>query len=61
VLHGEPEGPSDWRGSLRISTKVTLAYRKLTGLTPDERLRLHQERSRTVMDKPHAWLEAQLE
>jgi hypothetical protein len=31
------------------------------GLTPDERLRLHQERSRPVMDKLHAWLEAQLD
>jgi len=30
------------------------------GLTPDERLRFHQERSRPVMDKLHAWLEAQL-
>ena len=30
------------------------------GLTPDERLRLHQERSRPVMDRLHAWLEAQL-
>ena len=30
------------------------------GLTPDERLRLHQHRSRPVMDKLHAWLEAQL-
>jgi hypothetical protein len=30
------------------------------GLTPDERLQLHQERSRPVMDKLHAWLEAQL-
>jgi transposase len=30
------------------------------GLTPEERLRLHQERSRPVMDKLHAWLEAQL-
>src|SRR5665213_4082603 len=30
------------------------------GLAPDERLRLHQERSRPVMDKLHAWLEAQL-
>src|ERR1700689_4437002 len=30
------------------------------GLTPDERLRLHQQRSRPVMDKLHAWLEAQL-
>ncbi len=30
------------------------------GLTPDERLRLHQQRSRPVMDRLHAWLEAQL-
>ena len=30
------------------------------GLTPDERLRLHQHRSQPVMDKLHAWLEAQL-
>ena len=30
------------------------------GLTPDERLRHHQERSRPVMDSLHAWLEAQL-
>ena len=31
------------------------------GLTPDERLRLHQERSRPVMDSLHSWLEAQLD
>src|SRR6516225_6924320 len=30
------------------------------GLTPDERLRLHQEHSAPVMDKLHSWLEAQL-
>jgi len=30
------------------------------GLTPDERLQLHQQRSRPVMDKLHAWLDAQL-
>jgi transposase len=30
------------------------------GLTPDERLQLHQQRSRPVMDKLHAWLEVQL-
>jgi hypothetical protein len=29
-------------------------------LTPDERLQLHQERSRPVMDRLHIWLEAQL-
>src|SRR5487761_1922351 len=28
------------------------------GLTPEERLRSHQDRSRPVMDKLHAWLEA---
>ena len=30
------------------------------GLTANERLRLHQERSEPVMDKLHSWLEAQL-
>jgi hypothetical protein len=30
------------------------------GLTPDQRLRLHQERSAPVMDKLHVWLELQL-
>ena len=29
------------------------------GLTPDERLRLHQQRSGPVMDQLHRWLEAQ--
>ena len=29
------------------------------GLTPEERLRFHQEHSRPVMDKLHDWLEAQ--
>ena len=29
------------------------------GLTPDERLRLHRERSGPVMDQLHRWLEAQ--
>ena len=28
-------------------------------LTPDERLRLHQDRSRPVMDRLHSWLQAQ--
>ncbi len=31
------------------------------GLTAEERLRFHQERSGSVMDKLHQWLEAQLE
>jgi transposase len=30
------------------------------GLTPDERLRLHQHRSGPVMDQLHGWVEAQL-
>jgi len=30
------------------------------GLTPDERLRLHQDRSGPVMDQLYGWLEAQL-
>jgi hypothetical protein len=30
------------------------------GLTPDERLRLHQKRSTPVMDQLHLWLEEQL-
>ena len=30
------------------------------GLTPDERLRFHQERSGPVTDQLHGWLEAQL-
>jgi hypothetical protein len=30
------------------------------GLTQEQRLRLHQDRSQPVMDKLHAWLEAQL-
>ena len=29
-------------------------------MTPDERLRLHQERSEPVMEELHEWLEAQL-
>ena len=30
------------------------------GLTPEERWRLHRQRSRSVMDSLHAWLETQL-
>jgi hypothetical protein len=30
------------------------------GLTPEERLQLHQDRSKPVMDQLHTWLEAQL-
>jgi transposase len=32
-----------------------------SGLTPLERLRLHQDRSKPVMDQLHIWLEAQLD
>jgi transposase len=31
------------------------------GLTPDERLLLHQEHSKPVMDRLHTWLEAQID
>jgi transposase len=31
-----------------------------SGLTPDQRLRFHQERSAPVMEALHLWLEAQL-
>ena len=31
------------------------------GLTPDERLQLHQEHSKPVMDQLHIWLEAQID
>jgi hypothetical protein len=30
------------------------------GLSPEERLRFHQEHSQPVMDKLHAWFQAQL-
>ncbi len=36
------------------------AEARASKLTPDERLRLHQERSGPVMDELHKWLEAQL-
>jgi hypothetical protein len=37
------------------------AEAKQQQLSPDERLRLHQERSQTVMDELHLWLRAQFE
>lgn len=37
------------------------AFAHKHGLSPDERLLLHQQRSRPVMDQLHAWLIAQLE
>ena len=36
------------------------AEARVNKLTPDERLRLHQERSGPAMDELHKWLEAQL-
>ena len=39
----------------------TDAQAKREELSPDQRLRLHQEQSRPVMDELHRWLKAQLE
>lgn len=36
------------------------AEARAQGLTPEERLRFHQQRSQPVMDRLHDWLEAQL-
>jgi transposase len=54
--------PNECRYVLEMLGQVYVhdAEARERGLTPDERLRLHQERSRPVMDKLHAWLEAQL-
>jgi hypothetical protein len=54
--------PNECRYVLEMLGQVYLhdAEARERGLTPEERLRLHQERSRPVMDKLHAWLEAQL-
>jgi hypothetical protein len=54
--------PKECRYVLELLGQVYLhdAEAREHGLTPDERLRLHQQRSRPVMDKLHEWLEAQL-
>jgi hypothetical protein len=54
--------PNECRYVLDMLGQVYLndAEARECSLAPDERLRLHQERSRPVMDKLHAWLEAQL-
>jgi len=54
--------PSECRYVLEMLGQVYLhdTEARESGLTPEERLRLHQQRSRPVMDKLHAWLEAQL-
>jgi len=55
--------PSECRYVLEMLGQVYLhdAEARERGLTPDERLRLHQERSRPVMDSLHSWLETQLD
>jgi transposase len=54
--------PNECRYVLEMLGQVYVhdAEARERGLTPEERLRLHQDRSRPVMDKLHAWLEAQL-
>jgi transposase len=54
--------PNECRYVLELLGQVYLhdAEARERGLTPEERLRSHQERSRPVMDKLHAWLKAQL-
>jgi len=54
--------PGECRYVLEMLGQVYLhdAEARAQSLTPDERLRLHQDRSRPVMDTLHAWLEAQL-
>jgi transposase len=55
--------PSECRYVLEMLGQVYLhdAEARERGLTPDERLRLHQQRSRPVMDSLHSWLETQLD
>jgi transposase len=54
--------PNECRYVLELLGQVYLhdAEARERSLTPEERLRLHQDRSRPVMDKLYAWLEAQL-
>ena len=52
--------PSECRFELEMLGQAVYGHdaeARERGLTPDERLRLHQELSRPVMDKLHAWLE----
>jgi transposase len=55
--------PSECRYVLEMLGQVYIhdAEARKRSLTPDERLQLHQQRSRPVMDRLHAWLEAQLD
>jgi transposase len=54
--------PNQCRYVLELLGQVYLhdAEARERSMTPEQRLRLHQDRSRPVMDKLHAWLEAQL-
>jgi transposase len=54
--------PNECRYVLELLGQVYLhdAEARERSLTPEDRLRFHQDRSRPVMDKLHAWLEAQL-
>jgi len=54
--------PNECRYVLEMLGQVYLhdAEARERSLTPEDRLRLHQGHSRPVMDKLHAWLEAQL-
>ena len=49
----------DYAWCARWNERTGDAEARERGLTPDERLRLHQERSGPVMDQLHRWLEAQ--
>jgi transposase len=55
--------PNECRYVLELLGQVYLhdAEARQRSLTPDERLRLHQQRSRPVMDKLHAWLKTPLD
>jgi transposase len=55
--------PAEVRYVLECLKKVyqTDAQAKKQQLSPDERLRLHQEQSKPVMDELHCWLKAQLD
>jgi hypothetical protein len=57
------EFPAEVRYVLECLKKVyhTDAEAKKQQLSPEERLRLHQEQSRPVMDELHHWLKAQLD
>jgi len=54
--------PNECRYVLELLGRVYLhdAEARERSITPEGRLRFHQDRSRPLMDKLHAWLEAQL-